>query len=61
MVKYTASKIPSVIDPEWIFWSKNEFRQGLAPKQVSSLLFITRKKEICVIYKPTPYSTIETS
>ena len=43
-----------MINPEWIFWSKNEFGQGIAPKQVSSLLFITRKKEICVLYKPTP-------
>ena len=54
MVNYTASKIPSVINPKWIFWLKNEFGQGLAPKQVSSLLFISRKKEICMIYKPTP-------
>ncbi len=42
-----------MVNPEWIFWSKNEFGQGIAPEQVSSLLFITRKKEICVIYKPT--------
>ena len=54
MVKYTASKIPSVLDPKWIFWSKNEFEQGLAPKQVSSLHFITKKKKNCVIYKSTP-------
>ncbi len=54
MVLYTVSKPPSAINPEWIFWSKNEFGQGIAPKQVSSLLFITRKKEICVLYKPTP-------
>jgi hypothetical protein len=56
MVLYTVSKNPSVVNPEWIFWSKNEFGQGIAPEQVSSLLFITRKKEICVIYKPTPIS-----
>lgn len=54
MVRYTTSNPQSVVDPEWIFWSRNEFGQGLAPEQVSSLLFITRKKEICVIYKPTP-------
>ncbi len=53
MVQYTVSKPPSAINPEWIFWSKNKFG-SLAPKQVSSILFITRKKEICVIYKPTP-------
>jgi hypothetical protein len=54
MVPYTASNPQSVVDPAWIFWSRNEFGQGLTPEQVSSLLFITRKKEICVIYKPTP-------
>jgi hypothetical protein len=54
MVCYTASKPPSVVNPEWIFWSKNDYGQSIVPKQVSSLLFITRKKEICVIYKPTP-------
>jgi hypothetical protein len=54
MVLYTVSKLPSVINLKWIVWSKNEFGQGIAPKQVSSLLFITRKKEICVLYKPTP-------
>jgi hypothetical protein len=53
MVRYTVLKPPSAINPKWIFWSKNEFG-SLAPKQVSSILFITRKKEICVIYKPTP-------
>jgi hypothetical protein len=53
MVRYTVSKPPSSINPEWIFWSKNEFG-SLAPEQVSSILFITRKKKICVIYKPTP-------
>ena len=43
-----------MVDPSWIIWSRNKLGQGLAPKQVSTLLFITRKKEICVIYKPTP-------
>ena len=54
MVRYTASKPPSVINSKWIFWSKNDYGQSIAPEQVSSLLFITRKKEICVIYKPAP-------
>ncbi len=61
MVLYTVSKPPSVINPEWIFWSKNEFGQGIAPEQISSLLFVTRKKEICVLYKPTPSSMTGTS
>ena len=54
MVRYTASKPPSVVNPEWIFWSKSDFKQGLAPDDVSSVIFITRKKEVSVIYKPTP-------
>jgi hypothetical protein len=51
---YTASNPQSVVDPSWIFWPRNEFACHLAPEQVSSLLFITCKKEICVIYQPTP-------
>ena len=51
---YTPSNPQSVVDPLWIFWLRNEFARGLAPKQVSSLLFITPKKEICMIYKPIP-------
>ncbi len=54
MVRYTTSKPPSVVNPEWIFWSKSDFKQGLAPDDVSSVIFITRKKEVSVIYKPTP-------
>jgi hypothetical protein len=54
MVRYTASKPPSVVNPEWIFWSKSDFKRGLAPDDVSSVIFITRKKEVSVIYKPTP-------
>ena len=54
MVRYTASKPQSVVNPEWIFWSKSDFKLGLAPDDVSSIVFITRKKEISVIYKPTP-------
>ena len=56
MVQYTASKPPSMINLEWIFWSKSDFEQGLTPDEVSSIIFITRKKEVCVIYKPTPIS-----
>ena len=54
MVRYTLSKPPSVVNPEWVFWSKNDFKLGLAPDNVSSIIFITRKKEVSVIYKPTP-------
>ena len=54
MVRYTASKPPSTVNPDWIFWSKSDFKLGLAPDDVSSIIFITRKKEVSVIYKPTP-------
>jgi hypothetical protein len=42
------------IDPKWIYWSTDDFA-SLDPDsdQVSSLLFVTRKKEVCIIYKPT--------
>ena len=50
MVCHTASKPTSVVNPEWIFWSKNDYGQSIAPKQVSSLLFITRKKEIFPVF-----------
>jgi hypothetical protein len=49
MVRYTTSKPPSVVNPEWIFWSKSDFKLGLAPDNVSSIIFITRKKEVSVI------------
>ncbi len=51
---YTVSKPPSTVNPEWIYWSKIDLGKSIKPKQVSSLLFITRKKEVCVIYKLTP-------
>jgi len=43
-----------MIDPEWIFWSMSDFKRGLASDKVSSIVFITRKKEVSIIYKPTP-------
>ncbi len=54
MVRYTVSKPPSVVNPEWIFWSKNDFQRNLAPDETSSVVFVTRKKEISVVYMPTP-------
>ena len=54
MVRYTVSKTPSSINPEWIFWSKNEFQRYLASDEASSIVFVTSKKEIAVIYMPTP-------
>ena len=53
MVRYTVSKPPSAVTPEWIFWSRLDFRRSLASDEVSSVVFITHKKEISMIYKPT--------
>ena len=39
----------------WILWSKNDFKDMNPDSyQVATLLFITRKKEIEILYKPTP-------
>ena len=54
MVRYTVSKPPSAVNPEWIFWSKNDYQRYLASDEASSVLFVTSKKEIALIYMPTP-------
>ena len=54
MVRYTLSKPPSAVNPEWIFWSKNDYQRYLASDEASSVLFVTSKKEIALIYMPTP-------
>ena len=54
MVRYTVSKPPSAVNPKWIFWSKSDFKRGITSDKVSSVVFITCKKEVFVIYKPTP-------
>jgi len=54
MVRYTISKPSSTINPEWIFWSQNDFKRNLAPDKTSSVVFETHKKEILVVFMPTP-------
>ena len=54
MVRYTVSKPPSAVNPEWIFWSKNDFQRNLASDEASSVVSVTHKKEISVVYMPTP-------
>ena len=54
MVQYSLSKPPSAVTPDWIFWSQIDFQRSLASDEVSSVVFVTYKKEISVIYKPTP-------
>jgi hypothetical protein len=57
MVLYTASKPPSAVNPEWIFWSKNDLGQSITPKQVSSLVLSPgRRRFACSISLP-PSST----
>ena len=60
MRSYTTSKPPSTVDPDWIYWTQSHFT-SIAPdsQQISSLLFITRKKEIEILFKPTPVVTSE--
>ena len=55
MRSYSLSKPPSTIDPNWIFWSSADF-ENLSPdsNEIAALLYVTRKKEICLLYKPTP-------
>ena len=53
MVQYSLSKPPSAVTADWIFWSRLDFQRNLASDEVSSVIFVTYKKEISVIYKPT--------
>jgi hypothetical protein len=55
MQNYIYSKNPSAIDQGWFYWTMPDF-QKIYPDsdQVTALIFITRKKEIGIIYKPTP-------
>jgi hypothetical protein len=52
---YLTLKPPSKIDPNWITWSLNDFT-NLDPhsKSVAALIYVTRKRDIGVIFKPTP-------
>jgi hypothetical protein len=55
MQNYIYSKTPSTIDQGWFYWKTPDF-QKINPDldQVAALIFIMRKKEIGIIYKPTP-------
>jgi len=50
---YSTSKTPSPINSDWIQWTKTNFK-NIDADSISALLFITRNKEIEIIYKPTP-------
>jgi hypothetical protein len=55
MKLYTNSKPLSKVNHDWIYWSRPDFKTTKPDsKQIAALLFITRKKEIEIIYRPTP-------
>jgi hypothetical protein len=43
------------VNPGWLYWSSSDFEK-ISPdsNKIAGLLFITRKKEICLLYKSTP-------
>ena len=53
--KYSSSKPSSIVDPEWIYWSTSDFAK-LDPEsnQIAALLYLNRKKEVSLLFKPTP-------
>jgi hypothetical protein len=55
MWSYASSKPPSTVNPEWIYWSAKDL-EGISPdsNQVAAFLFAMRKKEVGLLYKPTP-------
>ena len=55
MRSYLTSKPPSQLDPSWFNWSLDDFIK-INPKsnKIAALLYVTRKREIGIIYKPTP-------
>jgi hypothetical protein len=52
---YLTLKPPFKIDPNWITWSLNNFA-NLDPhsESVAALIYVTPKRDIGVIFKPTP-------
>jgi hypothetical protein len=42
------------VDPGWLYWPMPEFKKTYPDlDQVAAFLFVSRKKEIGVLYKPT--------
>jgi hypothetical protein len=60
MRSYIYSKPPSVVPLELIHWSPMDFAAlNSESNQVTTLLFISRKKEVCIVYKPMPIKNVE--
>ncbi len=55
MWSYLTSTPPSQVDSSWFAWSLGDFtNNNLESDKIAALLYITRKNEIGIIYKPTP-------
>jgi hypothetical protein len=52
MRSYTSSKPPSTVNPGWIYWSAKDLKNPDS-NQIAAFHFVTRKKEVCLLYKPT--------
>ena len=55
MKNYSLSKPSSIVDPEWIYWSTSDFA-NIDPEsnQIAALLHLNGKKEVSLLFKPTP-------
>jgi hypothetical protein len=53
MRSYTSSKPPSTVNPGWIYWLAKDL-ENPDSNQITAFLFVTRKKEVCLLYKPMP-------
>ena len=55
MKSQSLSKLLSFVDPEWIYWSTSNFaKNDPDSNQIVALLYLMRKKEISILFKPTP-------
>jgi hypothetical protein len=55
MQDYLTSKPPSQFDSSWFNWSLGDFiKIDPESNKIAALLYITCKREIGIIYKPTP-------
>ncbi len=55
MRNYINLKSPLAVDPGWLYWSTPELKKtNPDSNQVATFLIVSRKKEIGVLYKPTP-------
>ena len=60
MRNYIKYKPHLIVKQGWIFWSTPNFKT-ISPdsEQIAALLFINKKKEIGIIYRPTPVVSMD--